>query len=276
MFSKNSLLVIALCIFFLSSCTSKKDKVTSDVIQPEKPEIIYDIAIQNLENDLILEAKTQFEKIEKNYPLSNRAIQSKIMLAFIEYLNLNYNEAIFKVNSIINLYPAYKNIDYAYYMKALCYYEQINNQTLEGENTILALDSFNQVINRFPNSEYAKDSQQKIILLKENLAAKDMEIALFYLKQNKYLAAINRYSIVIEKYNQTKFTPEALYRIIEIYFSLGMIEDAEKTNSVLLYNYPDSKWGKLSQKLLNPQINKNKKTIIKKLSNLLSINNEND
>ena len=268
---------IAIIILFIISCSnSPKDKSVINDNEINSPENQYIEAMVKFDNQQFAEAITIFKNIEKIYPLSNEAIQSQIMSGFIDYIRLDYDSAILKFRLITKKYPSLKNIDYVYYMKALCYYEQISHEGLDGEYNNLALKNLNQVINRFPNSEYAKDSQQKIILLKENLAAKDMEIALFYLKQNKYLAAINRYSIVIEKYNQTKFTPEALYRIIEIYFSLGMIEDAEKTNSVLLYNYPDSKWGKLSQKLLNPQINKNKKTIIKKLSNLLSINNEND
>ena len=142
------------------------------------------------------------------------------MIAFIEYAQMNYDEAIFKLNRIINRYPSHKNIDYAYYMKAICYFEQIEKEYFDGSINSEALESFNQVINRFPESKYARDSEQKIILIKENIAAKHMDIGLFYLKQKKYLASMRRYQKVIDYYSESKFTPEALNRLVELYYSL--------------------------------------------------------
>ena len=275
MITKRILIYLLLGVMFLYSCSNTETLTEEKLNKQLEPEILYDLALKDLKNNDIDEAKIKFESIEKNSPLSNRAIQSKIMLAFIEYLKLNYNEAIYKLNSVRNLYPAYKDIDYAYYMIALCYYEQINNEELEGENNKLALENFNQVLNRFPDSEYAKDSFQKIILLKENIAAKNMKIALYYLNQNKYFAAINRYKIIIDDYDQTKFTPEALYSINEIYVSLGMLEDADKTHTVLKYNYPNSEWYNHSQNLFGNGSKKNIKGSIKmKILGLIRKNNE--
>jgi outer membrane protein assembly factor BamD len=133
------------------------------------------------------------------------------------------------------------------------------------------MENFNQIINRFPESKYARDSQQKIIFVKENIAAKHMDIALFYLNQKKYLAALNRYNIVINEYSQSKFTPEALYREVEIYYTLGMMDDAKKTSAVIGYNYPKSKWYKYSYRLLKKTDNKNnKKSLLNKISNFLT------
>ena len=126
-----------------------------------------------------------FENIEKIYPLSNEAIQSQIMSAFIDYARLDYDTAILKFNRLIKKYPSLKNIDYIYYMKAICYYEQISHEGLDGKFNTLALENLNQVINRFPNSEYAKDSHQKIILVKSNIAAKHMTIAKVLSKKQK-------------------------------------------------------------------------------------------
>ena len=238
--------------FFIISCSSNKIGSETEFNKIISPEEIYKIALIELKEDKLEEAKIKFEKIEKKFPLSNRAIQSKIMLAFIHYLKLNYNEAIYDLNAIIELYPSYKDLDYAYYMRALCYYEQMNIEVLEGQNNLNALNYFNQLISRFPDSQYAKDSRLKLILIRENIAAKHMNIALFYLKNKKPLAAINRYLIVINEYDKTKFTPEALYRLAEVYYSLGMIQEAKKINTVLLYNYSDTEWSIFGNNLLNP------------------------
>ena len=131
-------------------------------------------------------------------------------------------------------------------MRALCYYEQIKNENLDGRNNILAIENFEQIINRFPDSKYARDSEQKILFVKENMAAKHMNIAIFYLKNKNYLSALNRFKKVIDDYSTSKFVPEALHRLVEIYFTLGMNEEAKKTTAVLGYNYPESDWYKYS------------------------------
>tara|TARA_Y100001970_G_C13838990_1_gene653523 strand:- start:274 stop:732 length:459 start_codon:yes stop_codon:yes gene_type:complete len=151
-------------------------------------------------------------------------------------------------------------------MKAMCYYEQITHEGLDGENNILALNNLNEVIKRFPDSDYAKDSQQKIVLVKSNIAAKHMNIARYYQKKDKYTAALNRYKIVIDEFSITKFTPEALYRMTEIYYTIGMLEEAKNTASVIGYNYPDSKWYKLSYNLLSED--NDEKGIVNKIKNL--------
>ena len=251
------------------SCAEKENVIKEELT--ETPEQLYAIAKIDLDKQLYEEAKLKFENINFKFPLSNEGIQSLIMIAFIEYAQLNYDEAIYKFDRIIKKYPSHKNIDYAYYMRAMCYFEQIKHEALDGKNNQEAMENFNQIINRFPESKYARDSQQKIIFVKENIAAKHMDIALFYLNQKKYLAALNRYNIVINEYSQSKFTPEALYREVEIYYTLGMIDDAKKTSAVIGYNYPKSKWYKYSYKLLKKNDDKNnKKSLLSKISNFLT------
>ena len=251
------------------SCSEKETIIEEGLT--ETPEQLYVIAKLDLDAELYEEAKLKFENINFKFPLSNEGIQSLIMIAFIEYVQLNYDEAIYKFNRIIKKYPSHKNIDYAYYMRAMCYFEQIKHEALDGKNNQEAMENFNQIINRFPESKYARDSQQKIIFVKENIAAKHMDIALFYLNQKKYLAALNRYNIVINEYSQSKFTPEALYREVEIYYILGMMDDAKKTAAVIGYNYPKSKWYKYSYRLLKKTDNKNnKKSLLNKISNFLT------
>ena len=246
---KATAFLFSLTFMLLIISCSEKESVIKEKFT-ETPEQLYAIAKLDLDKELYEEAKLKFEDINFKFPLSNEGIQSLMMIAFIEYVQLNYDEAIYKFDRIIKKYPSHKNIDYAYYMRAMCYFEQIKHESLDGKNNQEAMENFNQIINRFPESKYTRDSQQKIVFIKENIAAKHMDIALFYLNQEKYLAALNRYNIVVNEYSQSKFTPEALYREVEIYYTLGMIEDAKKTSAVIGYNYPKSKWYKYSYRLL--------------------------
>ena len=260
-------LLISILFFFIISC-SKSNEGKKMLKNLEGPEILYKNALNDLNNQKYDLALIKFKEIETVYSLSNEAVQAQIMMAFIEYVKMNYDDAILKFNRIIARYPSHKNIDYAYYMKAMCYFEQIENEELDGNNNIQALQNFNQIINRFPESEYARDSDQKIILVKENIAAKHMNIGLFYLDKKKYLSAMNRFKKIVEFHSTSKFVPEALHRLVEIYYSLGMMDDAEKTASVIAYNYPDSKWYKYSYQLLVPDSKKERKLFLKRLSNL--------
>ena len=221
--------------------------------------------MKNFENKEYDEALEKFSELEKIFPLSNEAVQSQIMSAFIDYMRMMHNDAIFKFNRIIKKYPSHKNIDYVYYMKAICYYEKISHEELDGKNNLNALENFEQVINRFPNSKYSKDSQQKIILVKSNIAAKHMTIGRFYLENKKYMAALNRFKIVVEDFSVTKFTPEALHRMVEIYYLLGMEKEAINTASVIAYNYPESIWYKHSYNILKE---KESLHLLDKLKNL--------
>ncbi len=253
--------VIFNIIFFIFGCSNSKEKqeVSLDNNPKLSPEYQYSEAMSKFDNQQFEEALIIFENITKIYPLSNESIQSQIMMGFTDYIRLEYDEAIIKFTKLIKKYPSLKNIDYIYYMKALSYYEQISHEGLDGKYNNLALENLNQVINRFPNSKYAKDCYQKIILVKSNIAAKHMTIARFYQKNKKYTAALNRYNIVVNNFSETKFTPEALFRISEIYYSLGMIEESSKTASILGHNYPKSEWYKFSYYNLTK---KNKNSII--------------
>tara|TARA_B100000315_G_scaffold246681_1_gene274296 strand:+ start:197 stop:994 length:798 start_codon:yes stop_codon:yes gene_type:complete len=259
-------------LFFLfifwsvSSCTNtSNEEIKSENISID-PEFLYIDAMYNFETkeyDLALE---KFEELEKLFPLSNEAVQSQIMSAFIDYIRLNYDDAIYKFNRIITKYPSHKNLDYVYYMKAICYYEKISHEELDGSNNINSLENFEQVLNRFPDSKYAKDSQQKIILVKSNIAAKHMSIGRFYQKNDKFIAALNRFKIVVDDYSVTKFTPEALHRMVEIYYKLGMKEEAINTAAVIGYNYPESEWYEHSYNLLREK--KENITLLDKVKNL--------
>ncbi len=256
-------------IVFLICCSSKKNnqlsELENDLISPEE---IYVDAMTYFNNENFVLADQEFKRIVKLFPLSNEAIQSEIMIGFIKYALMNYDEAIFQFSKIINKYPSHKNLDYIYYMVAMSNYEQIAHHQLDGRYNELSLEAFNQVIIRFPDSKYSKDSAQKIILVKTNKAAKHMEIGRFYLKEKKYIAALNRFKTVIEEYDETKFTPEALHRMVESYYAIGMTEEAIQTAAVLGHNYPNSKWYRYSYNLINE--NEIEESFIKKISNIFN------
>ena len=193
-------LLAIILLFYITNCSNNlKINNNNQVIKTDPPHILYNEAMMKMDDAKYEEALLKFNEIYNKYPLSNEAIQSKIMIGFINYLQLNYIEAINIFNTIIIKYPSHKNIDYVYYIRAMCFFEQIEDESLDGTNNLKALDNFNQIIRRFPDSKYSRDSEQKIIFVKENIAAKHMNIALFYHKQKNYLAALNRYKIVIDE-----------------------------------------------------------------------------
>jgi len=241
-------LLVLILLIFSYSCTNKDNGQNNLTESKNIPEVEYIDAKQFLDNKNYDEALVKFKNIEKKYPLSNWSLKSKIMIAFINYLKMEYSIAELDIERFINKYPDYKDIDYAYYLKALINYEQIRNPALDTTFTIESLESFEELIRRFPESKYAEDGRQKVILIKTVLAGKDMHIAFYYLQNKKYLAALNRYIKVVDNYEPSRYTPEALHRIVEIYYTLGMVEDAKKIAAILGYNYPESIWYSRSYK----------------------------
>ena len=262
-------LICLMLLYFCINCSSNNVNV-NDIDNNKKvivePENLYKIAIINFDKENIELARGQFLEIKKLFPLSNEAIQSEVMIAFIDYVLMDYDNSILNYKRIINKYPSHKDLDYFYYMIAMCNYEQLQNEALDGIYNQRALNSFNQVITRFPESKYSKDSRQKIILVNSNIAAKHMEIGRFYLNNRNYIAALNRFKVVVNDFEITKFIPEALYRMVEAYYEMGIYEESYNTAALLGYNYPNSKWYEKSYNLVT-QIDDNE-TFIKKFRNL--------
>ena len=258
-----------ICLILLYLCISCSNNTNSNINKNKnllsKPENLYKIAKITFDDQNLELARKQFNEINKLFPLSNEAIQSEIMIAFIDYIQMNYDKAILNYKKIINTYPSHKDLDYIYYMIAMCNYEQLQDEALDGYYNDVALRSFYQVINRYPESKYAKDSRQKIILVKSNIAAKHMEIGRFYLSNKKYIAALNRFKVVVKEFSITKFTPEALHRMVEAYYEMGMYEESYNTAALLGYNYPESKWYEYSYNLVK-QID-GEETFLKKFRN---------
>ena len=260
----------------LNACSPSQNTLVFEKVPTtdmRESDIIYKKASDFLKETDYYNALIEYKKLAQKYPLSKEGVQAQLMIAFIYYLQLDYDNTVYDLNKFIAKYPSHENIDYAYYLLALSNYEQISNEELDGAYNNQALENFNNLINRFPKSKYTKDSLQKIILINENIAAKNMNIGRFYQDKNKNVAALNRYKIVIKEHSTSKFVPEALYRMVEIYFKLGFEDDAIKYAAVIGFNYPDSKWYKYAYNLVNKEnINKDGISVSKKIKNFFKIN----
>ncbi len=235
----------------LVGCSAFNTDEKDTLAQPEKPvEELYNSAHNLLKNGKLKEAIEGFEVVEQQHPYSEWAIRSKILGAFSAYKLQEYEKAVPALENFIKLHPANKNTPYAFYLLALCYYEQITDVGRDQATTERALRSLEDVVNRYPGSEYARDARLKLDLVRDHLAGKEMEIGRYYQSRRELTAAINRFKNVIENYDTTSHVPEALHRISESYYALGLTTEANNYASVLGYNYPDNKWYKKSYHLL--------------------------
>ncbi|MCR0984419.1 outer membrane protein assembly factor BamD [Roseomonas populi] len=214
------------------------------------PEALYAAGLEALKAERYAQAVQLFEAVERDHPYSTWAPNARLMSGYAEYSRNRYTEALAQLDRFIQLSPAHRDIAYAYYLRALCYYEQIADAQRDQQGTETAMAALQDVVNRFPNSTYARDARLKIDLARDHLAGKEMNIGRFYEQRRLYAAAIGRFRSVVENYQTTNHTPEALYRLTEIYLALGLPEEAKKTASVLGHNYPGSPWYQDSYALL--------------------------
>lgn len=205
-------------------------------------ETMYNNGVDALNAKRYVAASNQFDLVDQYYPYSSWAANAQLMHGYSEYLQNHYTEAIGALDNFISLHPAHRDIAYAYYLRALCYYEQIADISRDQKGTQQAMAALQEVVNRFPSSAYARDASLKIDLCRDHLAGKEMSIGRYYESQHMYAAAIGRFQRVVEDFQTTNHVPEALHRLTEIYLRLGMIDQARKTAAVLGYNYPGSRW----------------------------------
>jgi outer membrane protein assembly factor BamD len=230
----------------LCACTtSEEEELQLD------PTTLYNDGVTSLNNHDYPKAQETFEKIGLEFPAHQLASEAEIKRAYALFLNEKYDNAVSVIDDFVRQYPSNRNIPYMYYLKSLCYFNQVVDVGRDQQLTIKAIDSFNEVINRFPNSPYARDAMLKKEYATNNLAGKEMDIGRFYLKSHSYIAAINRFKNVIEKYQKSIFIEEALYRVVEAYYLIGDIEQARRYASVLGHNYPQSSWYKDAYDLIN-------------------------
>jgi outer membrane protein assembly factor BamD len=226
----------------------------SDLPYEERPvEQIYNKAMDLLADGSYQKAAAEFDEVERQHPYSVWARRATLMSAYAHYKVNEYDDAILTAQRYISLHPGSKEVAYAYYLVALCYYEQISDVGRDQQMTENALGALTAIIQRFPQSEYARDARLKFDLTRDHLAGKEMEIGRYYLKKHDYIAAINRFRIVVEHYQTTTHTPEALHRLVEAYLLIGIKTEAQTAAAILGYNFPGSDWYQNSYALLAGQ-----------------------
>ncbi|HEV7265378.1 MAG TPA: outer membrane protein assembly factor BamD [Falsiroseomonas sp.] len=211
---------------------------------------LYAAGLEALSAQQYQRAVELFDTVEREHPYSAFATNAKLMAAYGEYMRNRYTEALGALDRFIQLHPAHRDIAYAYYLRALSYYEQINDVQRDQRTTGQAMAALQEVANRFPNTPYARDARLKIDLARDHLAGHDMAIGRFYQNRRLHLAAIGRFRRVVDEYQTTNHVAEALHRLTELYLTLGLTEEARRTASVLGHNYPGSPWYQDSYALL--------------------------
>lgn len=228
----------AVALGLLAGCAASED----DKYVERPVEQLYNEGMDALKEGNYKTASQAFDEVERQHPYSVWATKSQLMAAYAHYEHNKYDDAINALDRFIQLHPSNRDVPYAYYLKALSYYEQITDVSRDQGNTDRALKSLQEVIDRFPDSTYARDARLKIDLARDHMAGKEMTIGRWYLRQHQYLAAINRFKNVAERYQTTTHVPEALHRLIEAYTALGLKDEALRTAAVLGYNFPGSQW----------------------------------
>ncbi|MFD2232705.1 outer membrane protein assembly factor BamD [Phaeospirillum tilakii] len=224
-------------LFAVAACAEKKEEYV------EKPvEELYNNAMDLMDKDEYQRAAKQFDEVDRQHPYSAWATKAQLMAAYALYARNKYDDALPALDRFIQLHPGNKDAGYAYYLKALCYYEQITDVGRDQKMTEQALKSLQEVVDRFPSSVYARDSRLKIDLARDHMAGKEMAIGRYYLDTKQYLAALNRFKLVTEQYQTTSHVPEALHRMVEIYTILGLDAEAQRSAAVLGHNFPGSDW----------------------------------
>lgn len=232
--------------FGLAACGSSEPKV-----MPDRPaEDMFNEAMGLMDQDAPADAVKLFDEVDRQHPYSVWATKAQLLNAYAYYEMNRYDEAIAALDRFISLHPGSKDIAYAYYLKALSFYERIPDITRDQSLTNRALNALQEVVRRFPDSKYARDARLKIDLAYDNLAGKEMEVGRYYQKRNQPQAAITRYRRVVELYQTTSHVPEALHRLTECYLEVGLTQEAQTAAAVLGHNFPGSEWYQDSYQLM--------------------------
>lgn len=239
-----------LALLLLAACSSTPEE-EKFVEQPVDQ--LYNLAQDRMQRGDWQGAAEAFEEVDRQHPYSEWATRAEMMAAYAYYQANKYDEGVAAANRFIDLHPGHPDVAYAYYLIGMCYYEQISDVGRDQEMTQEALKAFGEVVQRFPTSDYARDASLKIDLARDHLAGKEMEIGRYYLDRRQYVAAINRFRSVIERYQTTTHVPEALERLTESYLALGVQHEAQNAAAVLGYNFPGSPWYERAYALLEEQ-----------------------
>ena len=240
-------------LFILVSCSNiendKKQAIETDVD-------IYKRALLLIEENDYKSALNEFENLLLNYPFSDLAVKSEITSAYSLYEDNQIQKAINKLNSFIEMNPTGELTIYAHYLLGMCYYIQTSQKGRDASLSLKAINYFQIIESKYPNSKYAKDAKLKILYLKNRLAENELAVGKFYLKKNASGSAIKRFKVILEKFQNTSVIPETLYRLSEALLITGLKEEAQKSIAILNYNFPKNEWASLSKSLLVNNLNK--------------------
>ena len=257
--------VVVFLATLLFSCSKKEIKKTEIVEKSLELQVLeaYEEGMRALNENDVLYAAKKFNEAEILFPQSRWAPKSALMAAYSYYKQDYYVDAIAELKRFLKIYPNHKNISYAYYLLGICYYEQIVDEKKDLESIENAKQTFEILIDRFPNNEYSLDAAFKIDLINDILASKEMYLGRYYLERKKWIAAINRFRTVVDEYDQTIYTQEALHRLVEIYYTLGLEQEGKKYANLLGYNYQSSIWYEKSYSIFNKMYEADKKEKLK-------------
>ena len=241
-------------IIFIVSCSKDKSKVDQVLLEQDvEAEMIlaYKEGMKELEEGDALYASRKFDEAEILFPQSIWATKASLMSAYALYSQNYYDDAIFNLERHIKNYPKDKDLVYAHYLIAICYFEQLYDERKDLKPLVKAREKFEHILKKYPNTDYAIDAKWKMGLIVDQMAAKEMYIGRYYMKMEKWIAAINRFKFVVKYYDTTVYIEEALHRLVEIYYKIGLVEDAQKVAATLGYNYGSGEWYKNSYRIFN-------------------------
>jgi outer membrane protein assembly factor BamD len=258
--------IFFLFLFLINSCSKEEKKIA--VIKETKQDLemisSYKEAYRALDEGDPYFAAKKFLEAELLFPQSDWAPRSALMASYSYYMQNYYSEAITNLERYLKTYPTDKNLSYAHYLIAMCYYETIEDEKRDSAPLIRAKNKFNYVVKNYPNTDFTLDAKFKLGLIEDVLASKEMYLGRHYIKKGKWIAAMNRFQTVIKEYDQTVFVEEALHRLVEINYKLGLVEESEKYANILGYNYLSSRWYKRAYKVFNKDYSSQVQRAIKK------------
>ena len=262
---KLNILVLIIFLSLLSSCS--KEPVNKSIIKEKSLELqvqeAYEEAMKAFNDGDVLYAAKKFNEAEMLFPQAVSAPQSALMAAYSYYTQDYYGDAIAELDRFLKVYPTHKDLGYVYYLLAICYYEQIVDEKKDLQSIVNAKKNFNIILKNYPNTEYAIDAEFKIDLIDDILAAKEMYLGRYYFDKKKWIPAINRFREIIDNYDTTIYAEEALHRLVEVHYTIGLIDEAEKYAQLLGYNYQSSDWYEKSYSLFDKTYEKRKKERLK-------------
>lgn len=241
---------VALCALLLAACA--KDQDPNAFLDPTEPaDKVYNEALANIDAGNYREARKKFQKVDRQHPYSPMARKSQVMNTFLSYRAGDYPEAVSSGRRFVSLYPSDPEAPYALYLVGMSYYRQISDVTRDQGMAAKTYQAMNEVVTRYPESEYSEDAKRKMRIAKDQLAGKEMLVGRYYQERKEFIAAVNRFRTVVEKYEDTRHVEEALARLVESYYAMGLTSEAQTAAAVLGHNFPESQWYKDSYALLD-------------------------